>query len=214
MSLLAGLDAARLSVLLDLRHPLAYLALHPAMSFGESHGLAINWLPLSVPALKPPTAPAADDDRGVRHRRFRAKALEREIETYAAAQGLVLRGTHRDAPVLAANLAWIWMRDRHADRLQNFLSELFRSYWSLDLDAESLKALASLLDSLGAEGARYLEWAGDAGPAAAASLDAELRGFGLFQVPAYVVDGEVFYGRQHLPMIEWILNSRSGPAPI
>ena len=61
---------------------------------------------------------------------------------------------------------------------------------------------------------RILEWAGDAGPAAAASLDAELRGFGLFQVPAYVVDGEVFYGRQHLPMIEWILNSRSGSAPI
>jgi 2-hydroxychromene-2-carboxylate isomerase len=37
---------------------------------------------------------------------------------------------------------------------------------------------------------------------------------GLFQVPAYLVEEEVFYGRQHLPMIRWILAGRSGPIPI
>ena len=42
----------------------------------------------------------------------------------------------------------------------------------------------------------------------------ELRSAGLFQVPAYVVEDEVFYGRQHLPMIGWILDGRSGPVPI
>jgi 2-hydroxychromene-2-carboxylate isomerase len=37
---------------------------------------------------------------------------------------------------------------------------------------------------------------------------------GWFQAPGFVVEDEVFYGRQHLPMIRWILEGRSGPVPI
>lgn len=214
MSLSADLEAVRLCILLDLRHPLAYLALHPAIAFGESHGLSIDWLPLTTPPLKPPSEPRDGDDRGARHRRFRANALAREIEIYGAAQALVLRDYYRSGDAGAARLGWLWVRDRRRDRLQAYLAELFRAYWSLELDASSSKQVARLLDGLGAEGALYREWSQSEGPAAAAALDDELRRFGLFQVPAYVVEGEVFYGRQHLPMIDWLLNARTGPPPI
>ncbi len=36
MSWAGEIDAARLCVVLDVRHPLAYLALHPAIAFAES----------------------------------------------------------------------------------------------------------------------------------------------------------------------------------
>jgi len=33
---------------------------------------------------------------------------------------------------------------------------------------------------------------------------------GIFGVPTYVIDGEVFFGREHLPRIRWMLTGRSG----
>ena len=210
----AELDRSRLSVLLDVRHPLAYLALGPTVELGTSEGIVINWLPLPTPSLNAPSIPAAGDDRGTRHRRFRAGAITREIEVYAAAQGLVLREHYRNADAGAANLGWLWMRERHPDGLERYLEELFRAYWAVELDAASQQDVVALLEKLGAEGTSFGEWCADEGPTRAAEIDSALREHGLFGVPAYLVEGEVFYGRQHLPMIRWILRGRDGPGPI
>ena len=125
-----------------------------------------------------------------------------------------MREYYRDMDADAANLGWLWVRDRYPEKLEAYLVELFRSYWSLELDAACGEPVAALLDSLDAGGESFLDWSVEEGPSAAAALRDELRGRGLFQVPAYAVDDEVFYGRQHLPMIRWILAGRSGPIPI
>jgi hypothetical protein len=39
-------------------------------------------------------------------------------------------------------------------------------------------------------------------------------GNGAFGVPAYLLHGEVFIGRQHLPMLEWLLTGQPGAPPI
>ena len=37
---------------------------------------------------------------------------------------------------------------------------------------------------------------------------------GLARAPTTLIDAEVFVGRQHLPMIRWILAGQDGPPPI
>jgi 2-hydroxychromene-2-carboxylate isomerase len=214
VTLPVGIDTAALSVLLDLRHPLAYLALQPTIALAQTLALDVNWLPLEVPTLRPPSQPRQDDDRGMRHRRYRAQAIAREIETYAGAQGLVLRDAYRDGSAQLAKLGWLWLRDRHPDRIEPYLAGIFRSYWALALDPADPEQIAAQIDSAGGDAAAFLAWAEHEGPQAAAALAAELRERGLFQVPAFVLGDEVFYGRQHLPMIRWILEGRSGPIPI
>jgi hypothetical protein len=169
VTLSADIDRSELSVLLDIRHPAACLAFHPAVAFAESLGIDINWLPLTVPTLNPPTQPRPDDDRGTRHRRYRAQAIAREIETYAAAQGLVLRDWYRSGDAGAANLGWLWVRDRRPDRLPSYLAELLRAYWSLDLDPASAERVAVLVDAQHADGASFLDWCAADGRATAAS---------------------------------------------
>jgi 2-hydroxychromene-2-carboxylate isomerase len=214
MTLGSGIDSAPLSVLLDIRYPHAYLALHPAAALARELAVEINWLPVQIPPLKAPSLPDPADDRGIRHRRYRAQAIAREIETYAGVQGLVLRDYYRDPDPSTLNLAWLWLRDRRPDRLLPFLTEAFRRYWTLELDPASQEAVASLVDSLDADGAGFQSWCAADGEAAAAGLAAELRERGLFGAPCYLVEEEVFIGRQHLPMIRWILQGRSGPVPI
>ncbi len=208
------IDESRLTVLLDVRHPLAYLALHPAFEFGEQRDIEINWLPFAAPTLREPSSPGPGDDRAIRHRRNRAQMIAREIDTYARAQGLVLRDYYRDADAQAVESAWLWVRERTPSRLFPFLTEVFRAYWAVELDPGDLDAIAKLVASSGGDRAGFEAWAPDEGKARADALRESLQARGVSTVPSYIVEGEYFQGRQHLPMIGWILDGRPGRGPI
>jgi 2-hydroxychromene-2-carboxylate isomerase len=214
MTYSSALDDSRLSVLLDLRHPLAYLALHPTLELARDEGLEVNWLPVRVPPLKVPSTVRPDDDRGIRHRRIRAQAIAREIETYADAQGLVLRDYYRDADPTAAYVGWLWLREQKRERLEDYLIEVFRAYWALELDPGDEGAISRIIDNLDADAAGFEAWAVDRGPACVSAVAEELSERGLSGAPVYMIDEEPFLGRQHLPMIRWMLGGREGPGPI
>jgi 2-hydroxychromene-2-carboxylate isomerase len=205
---------SRLSVLLDLCHPLAYLALHPTIELARDEGLEINWLPIRVPPLRAPSTAGADDDRGIRHRRSRAEAIAREIGTYANAQGLVLRDYYRDADPTVAYVGWLWLREQRRERLEDYLVEVFRAYWALELDPADEGGISRVIEDLGADATGFEAWAVDRGPASVSVLAEELSERGLSGAPVYLIDDEVFLGRQHLPMIRWMLHGREGPGPI
>ncbi len=208
------IDASTLTVLLDVRQPLAYLALGPAAAFGDERGVAINWLPFAVPPLRAPSEPGPDDDRSTRHRRNRARMIAREIETYAAAQGLTLREYYRDGGATAVELGWLWMREHAPRQLVPFLSEVFRAYWAVELDPEDIAAVARVVGAEGGDADAFAAWAAEDGPEHTRRLREALRERGVSGAPSYLVEGEYFQGRQHLPMIGWILDGRNGPGPI
>ncbi len=208
------IDASALTVLLDVRHPLAYLALAPAAAFGAERGIAVNWLPFTVQPLRAPSEPGPADDRSTRHKRNRAQMIAREIETYAAAQGLTVREYYRDGDARAVELGWLWMRAHHPAGLLPFLTEAFRAYWAVELDPSDLAATTRLVDREGADGATFEAWAAGEGPEIARGLHDALVSRGIGGVPGYLVEGEFFQGRQHLAMIGWILDGRQGPGPI
>jgi 2-hydroxychromene-2-carboxylate isomerase len=214
MSARPSAEPADLRVALDIRHPLAYLALRPAIEFGREMAIEVDWLPLEGQPLRAPSPPAADDDRSVRHRRYRAQAIAREISIYARARGLTLREPYRSASPHAAHLAWLWVRAHAPDSLPALLEELFRRYWALDLDAGDRAAVTGVLRALGLPSSDFEGWAADEGAHELERVARVLQEAGVHQAPAYIVEGEVFHGRQHLPMIRWLLEGRTGPRPI
>ncbi len=214
MSFAANLARSKLTVALDLCHPLAFLALRPAIDLGRELDLQINWLPLRAQPLKAPSAPGPDDDRGTRHKRHRAQMIAREIPIYAQAQGRIVQEPYRDGPTDAAHMGWLWVRAQAPESLESFLEELFQRYWSVDLDAGDPNDVASVVDACGEDASGFRRWAADGGPAVVDAVARELTAAGVFQAPAFLVDDEVFYGRQHLPMVRWLLRGREGPVPI
>jgi 2-hydroxychromene-2-carboxylate isomerase len=214
MSFDFAIESARWTVLQDIRSPYCYLALHPAATLARELGVEINWLPCRVPPLRRPSEPEPGDDRGIRHRRYRAQAIAREIETYARIQGLVLREWYRTPDPAALNLAWLWIRAHRPDRLYAFQAEAFRAYWARELDPASETAVATLVDGSCGDGSEFAAWCADAGRESVAALEAELRERGLTGAPCHLVENEVLLGRQHLPLIRWILEGRIGPGPI
>jgi predicted DsbA family dithiol-disulfide isomerase len=209
-----GIGGSPLCVALDVRHPLAYLALGPAIAFARDAAVDVDWLPIEAQTLRPPSAPGPHDDRGVRHKRHRAHMIAREIEVYARAAGLVVREPYRDGSPRAAHLAWLWVRVRAPDALPSFLEELFRRYFALELDAADAAGVGSLLRERRLDPEGFAARAPRDGAREAERVAAALREAGVETVPAYVVADEIFQGRQHLPMIRWILGGRVGPGPI
>ncbi len=140
--------------------------------------------------------------------------IAREIAVYADAQGMTVRELYRDAPADSANLAWLWMRAQAPDSIEAFLVETFRRYWALELDAGDAIDVSRVVSDCGEDSDGFLEWAATKGPGTADRVATELTEAGVFSTPAYVVSDQVFHGRQHLPMIRWLLEGRAGPAPI
>ena len=46
------------------------------------------------------------------------------------------------------------------------------------------------------------------------SLRTVLEAEGVFNAPMYLVEGQTFQGREHLPMIRWLLSGEQEPVPI
>lgn len=196
--------SAPLSVCVDPRHPLAYLALGPVQALAEELAIEVDWLPFPAPGLKPPPPPAPD--RGARHRRARARYQASEIERYADVQGLVIREPFRDVDSTPALLGHLWLQQRAADGLPDYLQRVFRGHWDATLDIANPKTVAGVLEDTGVDAGEFLAFLRGPGPAALDDLRQQLVAAGVFTVPSLIADGEVFVGRAHLPLLRRLLS--------
>ena len=70
-----------------------------------------------------------------------------------------------------------------------------------------------MLEQAGADVAGFASFLAGEGRAEHDAMQPAIFDAGIFGVPTYVIDGEIFFGREHLPRIRWMLGGRRGPAP-
>jgi 2-hydroxychromene-2-carboxylate isomerase len=133
------------------------------------------------------------------------------VERYANARGLVIRNIHRasDSRLAGTGLLIAKANAGSGKTLQTYLERVFARHWDETLDIEDAQAIEALLKQCGVPDPDL-----SAHCAEYAALQASLTATGLFTTPAYLLAGELFYGRAHLPMIRWILEGRTGTLPI
>ena len=112
-----------------------------------------------------------------------------------------------------AAIGLLWARQAGREVRKAYLDLVYERFWRRELDIEDTSAMAALVAEAGGDGPGYLDYLDGAGRQRHDALQAELHDAGLFGVPSYVVDGEIFFGREHLPMVRWILGGRRGAAP-
>ena len=123
----------------------------------------------------------------------------------ARKQGLVIRGTQKiwDSSLAAAGMLWA---QRAGDTVFRYYhAAVFERFWRRELDIESVAAVASVLREAGASSA-FPDWA-EEGRAEVAKIVAEGEVLGVFGVPSFIVNGELFWGREHLPDIRAMLTN-------
>ena len=197
--------AKPLAVVLDIKDPHSYLAKDPTYALADEMGVDVDWLPFVSRALRRHSP--RGEDRGSRHRRFRGAYVERSIARYADARGITIRNIYRAPDSSLACMGMLAAKAHSQAVLRNYLDLAFRQYWEDDLDIEDPDTVAQVLAAAGVSDFDF-----DA--AGFRALQESLDLAGVLETPAYLVDGEVFLGRAHLPMIRWMLAGRAGPPPI
>ena len=194
-----------LTVVLDIKDPHSYLAKDPTCALVDEMGVDVDWLPFVSRPLRRHSA--RGEDRGSRHRHFRAAYIERAIACYAGARGITIRDIYRAPDSSLAGMGMLAAKAHSEGALRTYLDLAFRRYWENDLDIEDPDSVSGLLSAAGVS-------VFDFDAVGFSALQESLDLAGVLETPAYLVDGEVFLGRAHLPMIRWILGGRAGPPPI
>jgi 2-hydroxychromene-2-carboxylate isomerase len=209
---------ARLAVYIDLKSPYAWIAIGPTRAMAAPLGVAIEWRPftLDIPSYLG-SARLAKDGRKVEsatrtpEQWSGVRYAYRDARRYAALTGRTLRGTVKIWDSSLAGIAMLWARQQGG--LDRFIDVAYPPFWRRELDIEDLGVLERTLTAAGLDTAGFREWARGPGRALHDRTNEAAFDAGVFGVPTYLVEDEMWFGREHLPRIAWILGGRRGPAP-
>ena len=190
----------QLPVVIDFKSPQAYLAIGPTCALADQLGITIDWQPLAVAPSKIPAAESGQD-RGARHRRFRADYLKRDIVRYAADRGLAIGALDRRKDSTLAAIGLLWAKRQGPSLARSYVERVFKRYWQEDLDIEDERSIRTLLAEIHASVSGFEAFAREEGRTELARIQSELGDLGVFEVPTYLLDGDTFLGRQHLPLV-------------
>lgn len=209
---------ARIAVYIDLKSPYAYLAIGPTRDLCRRLDVAIDWRPftLDIPSYLGSARLAKDGKTVESSQRSNeqwsgVRYAYRDARRYARLRDLTIRGTVKIWDSSLAGIAMLWAKRRGA--LDRFLDEAYPPFWRRELDIEDASVLEAVLARAEIDATGFRDWARGEGRQLHDRSNAEAFDAGVYGVPTYLVEDEVWFGREHLPRIEWILLGRAGRAP-
>ena len=200
----------RVRVVIDFASPASWLAVDPTRALESSLAETFVWLPLRAATIPKPPPAGSSDDRTTRHRRFRAEYVVQDLRRYAQARGLELGDVDREVDTTEASMGLLWLNRSPPSRAGSFVSSVFGRVWQ----DHAAAGRDFVEDALGEAAGGYRLYAATEGPREVAAAREELIARSVWSTPAYLLEEDLFIGRQHLPMVRWILTGRDGPPPI
>jgi len=191
----------------DYKSPYAYLAKGPTYALARETGATVEWRPyvLDIPsylgsARLDGAGNVVEESRNA-HQWRRVRYSYMDARRQARKQGLVIRGTQKiwDSALAAAGMLWAQRQGEAVFRAYH--DRVFERFWRRELDIEDAGALDALLRECGADAPGAAAYLLGEGRQHVAAIQAAAEAQGVFGVPSYVVDGELFWGREHLPDI-------------
>src|SRR4051794_14788147 len=203
-----------ISVYIDFKSPYAYLAKDPAYELERDFPVRLDWFPyvLDIPsflgsARLDESGRVIEENRNA-HQWRRVRYSYMDCRRQARKRGLVIRGTQKiwDSTLAAAGM--LYAKRQGQDALRRYIDVTFERFWKRELDIEDPVVIASVFaEAVGlqptdlirgadtADAAVFL--AGD-GPREVARISREAEGKGVFGVPSFMIDDELFWGSEHL----------------
>lgn len=178
----------------------ALLAFRPACALADELNVRVDWCPLAT--VREPSRPASGHGDGASvaalHRRVRADYLAQDAARYARWHGVSLK---RDAAGVDATLAHagcLWANRFGVGRA--YLARVWFAFWAGAFNIECQAEVARALAAAGAPGFDAADVSG-----LLAEHGERVAEQGVLQVPTFLVKGEPFVGRAHLPLIRALL---------
>jgi 2-hydroxychromene-2-carboxylate isomerase len=194
----------------DYKSPYAYLAKDLAYQLERDLPVRLEWLPyvLDIPSFLGSARIDADgtvlEESRNAHQWRRVRYSYMDCRRQARKRGLVIRGPQKiwDSALAAAGMLYA---QRAGDAVfRRYHDAVFERFWRRELDIEDVAVIAAVLTEAGADGAAFAVQA-QAGRDEVAAISRAAEAVGVFGVPSFIVDDELFWGSEHLPDIRAML---------
>lgn len=195
-----------ITVYTDYKSPYAYLAKDPTYDLAHDVPVQLVWRPyiLDVPsylgsARVDDTGTVLEENRNA-HQWRRVRYSYMDCRRQARKRGLTIRGTQKiwDSTLAAAGMLFA---QRAGDAVfRRYHDTVFERFWQRALDIENVAVVAAVLSDSGVDGSMFPAEA-DALRTQVATISRAAEADGVFGVPTFVFEGEIFWGREHLPDI-------------
>ncbi len=184
-----------ITVYIDFKSPYSYLAKDPAFALEAEFELSLTWRPYTFDIPISFGAPESRDPQQWRKVRYSYM----DVRRWANQRGLIVYGPEK---AYDSTLAAIGML--HAQRhgaFRAYADRVFERFFKRALDIEKLEAIRAVLDEVGADGDGFADFAAGAGRSELATIALEAESKGVFGVPTFILDGELFWGYDRIPML-------------
>ncbi|HJU27826.1 MAG TPA: DsbA family protein [Candidatus Binataceae bacterium] len=180
--------------------PFTYLAMEPAYALERSHRVKLRLIPYGVNIRR--VYGGEVETRDERNRR-KLKYLYMDARRMAAERGLTILPPRKIYSARFAFYGGMCAADQNLFR--PYSDRVFERFWRRELEVEDPAALASILDEVGADTAKFRSYIADENAEAKPRLKAcfaEADRDGVFGVPTIVIDGELFWGCDRM---DWVV---------
>ena len=195
----------------DYKSPYAYLAQAPSFELARNTGVNIEWRPYTLQIEKYLGQAELDasgrDTRGTRndHQWRRVRYSYMDCRREANRRGLTIRGPRKIFDSSLAHIAFLFVQERGDFR--PFHAAVFERFWRRELDIASVTVMRALVTAFGFDGAEFFDYLAGAGRTRYECLQRDAEDAGVFGVPSYVIDGELFWGLERLERVREKLTS-------
>jgi 2-hydroxychromene-2-carboxylate isomerase len=194
----------------DYKSPYAYLAKDLAYELERDFRVRLDWLPyvLDIPSF---LGSARVDENGRvieearnSHQWRRVRYSYMDCRRQANKRGLVIRGPQKIWDSTLAACGMLYAKRQGDIVLRRYHDITFERFWKRELDIEDPAVVGSILREAGAETAGFPAYLAE-GRKEVERVGRAAEAQGVFGVPTFVLDGELFWGREHLSDIRTLL---------
>ena len=185
----------------DYVSPYAFVAKAWAYDLERDYDLVLDWRPYTLDIASFQQSVAERDP----HHWRRVRYAYRDARRFANKQGLILKGPTKIFYARAANAGMLYAQQHGSFRRYNDL--VFDRFWRRELDPEDVAAVEASLIEAGAPPGFTAFLAGEGG-AEHDRLRDEAEVSGVFGVPTFAFDGELFWGGDRIGLLRERLDEK------
>ena len=171
-----------------------FLAVSPILKLADDSETLVSWQPYRSKERALPTQ-VANESITQTHHRVRAKSERRLQQHYARLRGLDIDPSRGQIDTSAA-LGWLAGLEGDAS---SFVSRLFAAHWIEHTDINDPTFLEELTANCGLT---RMHSTVDLD-----SIEREAEERGLFDAPTFLIEGQMFMGRAHIPLMRQLLTA-------
>ena len=193
----------------DYKSPYGYLAQESCWQLLAEKKIQIDWLPYTLQIPKylgdAKLDGNGDDIVGTRndHQWRRVKYSYMDCRREANRRGLTVRGPKRIFDSSIAHRAFLYLKEQNPDpeSWRSFHDNVYKLFWKRELNIEDEQVLQNLLAHLGFETKGFFNYISDRGREKLRQIENDAEEIGVFGVPSWVYQKELFWGAERLSLL-------------